>query len=152
MSCSVLCQHHVRRHPICFRVAGCCFHIFLHIFRKWSWSLLRVTDIKHSDSLIAHVVLLLIGDVLAPILVTTLVSRRFSMLRVWSEREALCSDKPANMVNPALPSFSSPPSRPPASSLPRSPSVPYFHFSCSIVFHFSLCFICFFYVLSAAGI
>ena len=37
---------------------------------------------------------LLIGVVLAPILVTTLVSRRYSTLRVWSQRKTHGSDKP----------------------------------------------------------
>ena len=37
---------------------------------------------------------LFVGVVLAPMLVTTLVSRRHAMLWVWSQRKTHCSDKP----------------------------------------------------------
>ena len=61
-------QHHVRRPPIFFfvvlGVVLTCFS-FIH-------------EIKNADSLITRVFFLLIGVALAPILVTTLVSRRYA--------------------------------------------------------------------------
>ena len=47
---TLLGQHHARRAPKWFCVGVCCFDIF----RKWAWSLLRVKEIKKSDSLLTH--------------------------------------------------------------------------------------------------
>ena len=47
---TLLSQHHARRAPKWFGVDVCCFDIF----RKWAWSLLRVKEIKKSDSLLTH--------------------------------------------------------------------------------------------------
>ena len=67
----------------------------------------------------------LIGGVLAPVLVTTLVSRRYPVLQVWSQRKTHGSDKPRTLSNPALPS-SSPPSHPPVSTPPKENNVFFF--------------------------
>ena len=85
-------------------------NVVLTFVRGWVWSFLRVQEIIISDHLFPQLVLLLIGVVLALILVTTLVTRRYSTLRVWSERKTHSSDKPRT----ALPSCVSsiPPSFP----------------------------------------
>ena len=49
--CHVLCQHHMRRLPMCFCVAVCCSDIF----SLWARSLLRVKEINSSDCLFTHV-------------------------------------------------------------------------------------------------
>ena len=56
--------------------------------------LLRVKEIKNDECLFTHLFGLLIGVVLAPIRVTTLVSIRYSVLWVWSQRKTHCSDSP----------------------------------------------------------
>ena len=68
-----------------------------------------VKEINNSDCMSSLVFLLLVGVVLAPILVTTLVSSRYSLLRVWSERTTHCSDKPRTW------------------SIQRCPPLPLFH-------------------------
>ena len=85
----VLCQHHFRRPPLCF----CAVVYNFDMFSLMGLALVARQRHQKNDCSLTFF-LFLIGVVLAPILVTLVVSRRYSMLRVWSEGKTHCFDNP----------------------------------------------------------